>query len=189
MGTVWRWIAGLGFVAVVVLAVGLIGPAVPNEIVLLTGPEGTSFHDDGVRYREILGRHGVEVRLEQTGGSAENLARLVEAETPTAGFAWGRVETVSGTGDQPPGVRSLGTMYLQPLWVFARTALNIERFRELRGYRLEAGSEGSDSRLLAAFLLREEGLGDSLIVDRDRALTIDQVQEAVSQDAIAGLVG
>ena len=62
----WRWIALLIFVAVAVLALRLIGPAVPNEIRMLTGPEGTTFYEDGLRYQEIFRRHGVDVHVGRT---------------------------------------------------------------------------------------------------------------------------
>ncbi|MGB6851174.1 MAG: hypothetical protein WBG49_01090, partial [Thermoanaerobaculia bacterium] len=65
-GKVWRWIAILAFVASVVVALRLIGPAVPNEIRMLTGPEDSAFYANGLRYKEILGRHGVTVHLEET---------------------------------------------------------------------------------------------------------------------------
>ena len=48
------------------MALRLIGPAVPNEIRLLTGPEGSTFHEYGLQYKEYLARHGVTVKLETT---------------------------------------------------------------------------------------------------------------------------
>ena len=87
-----RWITILGVAASLLLALTLIGPAVPNEIDLLTGPEGSTFYEDGLRYREFLGRHGVTVRLQETSGSVENLATLTEAEGPTAAFLWGLLD-------------------------------------------------------------------------------------------------
>jgi TRAP-type uncharacterized transport system substrate-binding protein len=188
MRSIWRWATGLIFLVVVIVAVSLIGPAVPNEIVLLTGHEGTTFFEDGLRYQEFLGRHGVDVRLEQTGGSAENMTRIADAEVPTAAFAWGTVEAVSRMGEVPPGVESLGTVYLQPLWVFARSNLDADQLAKLRGSRIEAGREGTDSRLLAVFLLREEGVGESVIVDDNPLLTIDQVEAAVREDRIEALI-
>ena len=188
MTSIWRWAAGLGLLVAVVLALRLIGPAVPDEIILLTGPEGTTLHDDGLRYQELLDRQGVTVTLVPTSGSAENLSRLSEAEVPTATLAWGTVEAVSRQGNVPPGVQSLGTISLQPVWVFARKDLGADQLAKLRVSRVEAGREGSDSRLLAAFLLREEGVDEGVIVDRDRLLTIDQVQEAVRTDRIEALI-
>ena len=74
------------FLAFVLKAVRLIGPAVPNAIRMLTDPAGPALFDDGLRYKEILSRHGVVVHLEQTSSSVENLNNLVETEVPTAAF-------------------------------------------------------------------------------------------------------
>ena len=134
-GKTWRWIAVLIFLVAALTALRLIGPAVPNEIRMLTGPEGTTFHDDGLKYQEILSRHGVTVHLEQTGGSIENLDTLGEAEGPTAAFVWG-ARKAGRAREIPKGVESLGTMYLQPLWVFAPRDTDREELRDLSGLRV-----------------------------------------------------
>ena len=48
----------------------------PRTIVMVTGPEGGAYAEVGPRYRQILGRAGIEVKLLPTGGELENLARL-----------------------------------------------------------------------------------------------------------------
>jgi len=184
----WRWIAVLIFFAVVLMALRLIGPAVPNEIRMLTGPEGTTFHDDGLRYQEILGRHGVTVDLVETSGSVENLSILVEAEAPTAAFVWGLRGASGQKREVPEGIESLGTMYLQPLWVFASKGIGVERLRDFKGLRVEAGEQESDSRLLALFLLNEEGIGEDVDVGENHPATPEQVQDAVQNDRFAALI-
>jgi TRAP-type uncharacterized transport system substrate-binding protein len=186
-GKTWRWIAVLILLVVVLTALRLIGPAVPNEIRMLTGPEGTTFHDDGLRYQEILSRHGVTVHLEQTSGSVENLNTLIEAEVPTAAFVWGSRDEAGRAREVPKGVESLGTMFLQPLWVFAPRDTDREDLRDLSGLRVEAGAKASDSRLLALFLLNEEGIGDEVDFSRGHPVTPGQVRKAV-QDGKVGAI-
>ena len=182
------WIAVLVFIVAVVMALRLIGPAVPNEIRMLTGPEGTTFHDDGLRYQEILGRHGVTVHLDPTSGSVENLNTLIEAEVPSAGFVWGLRDESGRKREVPEGVESLGTMYLQPLWVFASKNVDVRGLRDLSGLRVEAGEQGADSRLLAWFLLNEEGVGDEVDFGQDHPATPDQVYEAVQKEEFAAII-
>jgi len=187
-GKTWGWIALLAFIVSVLIALRLIGPAVPNEIRMLAGPEGTTFHEDALRYKEILSRHGVTVHVDETSGSAENMAKLKEAEAPTAAFVWG----VWGAADlkKPAleGVESLGTMYLQPLWIFASKDADLERVKDLRGSRIEAGLEGSDSRLLALILLQEEDVSDDVEIARDDAMTPGQALEAVKDRQVAAMI-
>ena len=127
----WSWLTILAIMASVLIAVSLIGPAVPNEIRMLTGPEGSTFHADSLRYKEILSRHGVTVRMEETTGSAANLAKLVEAEEPTAAYVWGVPDAATRKIPVPEGVESLGTMSLQPLWVFARKDADLNHLKDL----------------------------------------------------------
>ena len=183
-GKTWRWVARLIFLAAVLLALRLIGPAVPNEIRMLTGPEGSTFSEDALRYQEFLGRHGITVHLEPTSGSVENLTGVIEAEEPTAAFVWGIRDTTGQKKEVPEGVESLGTMYLQALWVFARKDTDLERLRDLSGLRVEAGQKDSDSRLLALFLLNEEGIADEVDFSHDHPMTADQLRDAVQSGEI-----
>jgi TRAP-type uncharacterized transport system substrate-binding protein len=70
-----------------VLFVTLIGPPAPSEITFYTGPEGSTFFEDGPRYAEALARNGIEARLVETQGSIENLDSLVHGNGPRVGFA------------------------------------------------------------------------------------------------------
>ena len=185
---IWASIAVLTFAFAVWLALRLIGPAVPNEIHLLTGPVGTTFHDDGLLYKEFLGRHGVTVHLVPTSGSAENFADLIEAEEHTAAFIWGLWERDGRRKEPPEGVESLGTMYRLPLWVFGRKDLEVAQLRDLTGFRVEAGEDGSDSRLLALMLIEEEGIEGEVQLGQSTALTVDEVQEAVRNDQVGAFI-
>jgi TRAP-type uncharacterized transport system substrate-binding protein len=187
-GKIWRWIVVLAFVASVLMALRLIGPAVPNEIRMLTGPEDSTFYADGLRYKEILSRHGVTVHLEETSGSVENLAGLREAEVPTAAYVWGLPDAADRGKPAPAGVESLGTMYLQPLWVFASRDADLNRLQDLSGAKIEAGEERSDSRLLALFLLEEEGIGDDVEFAQTDAVTPDQALGAIQSNQVAAII-
>jgi len=187
-GKTWRWVARLIFLAAVLLALRLIGPAVPNEIRMVSGREGTTFYDDALRYREFLGRHGITVHLEQTSGSVENLNALIEAEVPTVGFVWGLLDASGKTMEVPQGIESLGTMYLQPLWVFARNDTDLERLADLSGLRVEAGSTGSDARVMAFFLLEAEGISDDVEFEQHDPMTTEDVLELVQEDRVAAFI-
>ena len=184
----WRWIAATIFIASVLMAIRLIGPAVPNEIRMLTGPEGSTFYDDGLRYKEILNRHGVVVDLEATSGSIENLRTVVEAEVPTAALVWGLPNAADPSKKIGDSAESLGAMYLQPVWVFTRKDANLDNLRDLGGLQIEAGEKDSDSRLVAVFILQNEGIGDDVEFVHGDPTTLAQVQEAVKNDQVAAII-
>ena len=50
----------------------------PRSIVMATGPEGGTYYEDGERYRAVLARENVDVRLVPTSGSVENVAMLLD---------------------------------------------------------------------------------------------------------------
>lgn len=184
----WRRTAILVFAACAVLALRLIGPAVPKQIRLLTGPEGSTFHQDGLRYEVFLGRHGVTVDMEETSGSAENLASVIEAEGPTAALVWGIREAADTGKPVPEGIESLGTLYLQPVWVFAAKEADLGSLQDLSGSPIEAGQRGSDSRLLASVLLRAEGIIDDVEFAHDEPRTPEQALEAVRNYQVAAVI-
>ena len=72
----WPVIAGAALAALAAWFVAVQRPFPPHTLVMATAPPGGAYADVGLRYREILGRHGIEVRLVPTAGAVENLARL-----------------------------------------------------------------------------------------------------------------
>lgn len=138
-----------------VLAYQFVEPAPPDRIVMATGPEGGVYEAYARRYRDLLALHDVTLELRASPGSVANLELLAdEGAGVDLGFAQG--------GLPAPGeaaLRSLGTMFLEPLWVFTRLDPPPRRLGELRGLRLAIGVEGSGTRALASELLRASGIG------------------------------
>jgi TRAP-type uncharacterized transport system substrate-binding protein len=66
----------------------------------------------------------VELVVRQTEGSAENLKLLTDPKSDIhIAFVQGGVGTAAGA----PALRSLGSLYLEPLWVFVRSPAKIDR--------------------------------------------------------------
>jgi len=141
----------LGFL----LAYQFVDPAPPRHLTLGTGgPEG-AYYLFGERYREILRRNGVELRVLPTAGSVENLALLTRDRQPIdAAFVQGG----SRPGGGAPGLLSLGSLYYEPLWVFYRGLRPLRRIPALRGLRLAIGAKGSGTQQLVRRVLSVNGL-------------------------------
>jgi len=155
-----RWLPIAVVVLVTILSIRLIRPRVPNEIFLLTGPEGTTFHADGQRYKAYLERHGVKVHLIETGGAVDNLRALVARDRPQAGFVEAGAESDLALGEKVERLTSLGSLYFEPLWLFVRAELPVESLGQLRGLRVALGPEGSAAPRIAGELLRLNGVAD-----------------------------
>ena len=122
----------------------------PRTITLATGPEGSAYAQIGQRYRAIFARSGVDLRLQATAGSVENLAKLRDSRSGvSAGFA---IAGLAGAKEASE-VESLGTLFYDPLWLFERTLGKGFAFEGLAGKQVSLGSEGSGTRALANDLL------------------------------------
>ncbi len=146
----WIWTAFAVLVPLIgfVLAWSFVDPAPPDSIRMATGPEGGAYHRYGLAYREALAKEGVSVELRPTEGTAENLALLDRGEVEIA-FVQGGV----GTAEAHPELRSLASLYYEPLWVFVRAGTGYRDLRDLSGKALAVGSRGSGTRPVALRLL------------------------------------
>ena len=133
-------------------------PFPPRTITMATGPPGSAFSEFGERYRVVLRRSGVEVRLLQTHGGVENLERLRDSRS---GVAVALVESGLTSAEQSPDLVSLGAVSVEPLWLFFRSGIRVGTAGALAGKRLSIEPEGSATRLLARRLLALNGVADS----------------------------
>lgn len=62
--------------AAIWLAIRLIQPAPPDTLTITAGPPGSSFWNSAQRYKAILARNGVTLKVLTSAGSMENLQRL-----------------------------------------------------------------------------------------------------------------
>jgi hypothetical protein len=68
-------------------------PAPPSELVMSTGTADGSYHAYAMKYRDILARDGVTLRLWPSGGAVENLRRPSDpngTRRRRAGSRWDR---------------------------------------------------------------------------------------------------
>src|SRR6185503_17471860 len=69
----------LAVIAAFWFATRFIKPAPPNTFVMTTGADGGAYHLFANRYRAILAREKINIALEPSAGSLENLQRLQNA--------------------------------------------------------------------------------------------------------------
>ena len=150
--------------ALLVLAYLWLQPTPPKHVVLATGVEQGAYSEFGKRYAALLAKHGIRVELRATQGAAENLALLRKADSGIdLAFVQGGADDVEHRGDEPVdiGLRSLGSMFYEPVWLFYRAdsaqkllkAPRLERLAQLAGWRVNIGAPGSGVPNLATRLL------------------------------------
>jgi hypothetical protein len=150
------WAASLLIVGVVMFGVfWFVHAAPPRSLVITSGTPGSSFETNAYRYKEILARSGVTVKILPSQGSFENLQRLQDSSTPVdVGFVQGGITNGQNSGK----LFSLGSISYQPLLIFHRGTNSLSRLSELAGKRLAVGAAGSGTRMLATTLLELNGI-------------------------------
>src|SRR5258708_32745830 len=111
------------------------------------GAQGSMFETFAGRYKAILARQGVTLKVIPSEGSLENLKRLSNPKVNVdIGFVQGGI---SGLVDASH-LMSLGSGFYVPVLVFYRAPQPLQRLPELDGKRIATGPEGSRARALAA---------------------------------------
>ena len=132
-------------------------PIPPRTLTMTTGMEGGSFAVLGERYRQVLARDGIQLRLLASSGSVENLTRLKdESKAVEVGFVQGGI----GKAEPASKLVSLGSVFYSPLWVFSRGQDRLDDLSQLRGKRINIGPEGSGVRRSSLALLKAAAASD-----------------------------
>ena len=141
-------------VGLLILAYLWMNPTPPRRVTLATGPAQSAYDEFGKRYQKALAANGIEVVLKPSQGSSDNLRLLREGQADL-GFVQGGSSERAVTEDS--GIESLGSLFVEPLWLFYRedslrkpsTGTPGKRnnalvsLSQLQGLRLNVGSAGS----------------------------------------------
>jgi TRAP-type uncharacterized transport system substrate-binding protein len=128
-------------------------PLPSRELAMATGPPGSAYARAGERYREILARDGVRLRLVPTNGAVENAKLLQDAGSGVSvGFS-----QAGGIDDAVArDVVSLGTVFNEVVWVFCRCPGD-NLLQQRSNLRVSIGPPGSADRPLGLKLLALNG--------------------------------
>lgn len=142
------------------VAAQFIKPAPPDHVIITSGSDGGAYQHFAARYKPILQRYGITLVEKTSAGSAENLERLLDARQQVdLGFIQGGSDVVRE--DVP--LRSLGSLYYEPLWVFYRGDPAIDRVDQLAGKKIAIGVSGSGTNKLARELLDAHGMTEGKV--------------------------
>lgn len=141
-----------------------ISPAPPRKVSMTTGAADGAYHYFGGKYKAYLKANGIELSLQPSAGSVQNLERL-QAQNADVGFIQGGLGVLSlnpnGDEESTP-LRSLSVIAYEPIWVFAQTPAMAKQLngslQGLTGKRIAVGAEGSGTRKVAKELLAAYGV-------------------------------
>ncbi len=156
---IWMERIGMFGPAVLLIAIAFavayhfVQPAPPRHIVMATGSKDGVYYYYGRIYHDLMAKEGVEVTLKETAGSIANIDLLNRGEADVA-FVQGGTRTDDGTTP----LRSLASLYFEPIWFFVRGDAPIARLGDLRGRRVAIDGDGSGTRIVALQLLADNSL-------------------------------
>ena len=127
-------IIALGFA----VAGRFIQPAPPDTLTIASGGTSGAYYAFAQKYKEILAREGVELKIEVTSGSVQNLELLRSGKVDAAFLQSG-----IGKPDKKEELHALGSLYFEPLWVFHRAGSEIDLLSDLKGRTVVSGCPGS----------------------------------------------
>lgn len=130
-----------------------VAPPPPMSASMATGTQGGAYQQFAERLKEELAKEGFELNLVPTSGSRDNLQRLL-AEAPQVEIAL----VQSGlerqlAPEQQARLQSLGAIYQEPLWLFYRRDVELDRIADLLPLRLGLGGDGSGTRAASDAIL------------------------------------
>jgi ABC-type nitrate/sulfonate/bicarbonate transport system substrate-binding protein len=135
-------------VTLLVLAYWWLDPNPPKRVTLATGPAQSAYEEFGKRYAKILAQDGIEVVLLPSQGSAHNLQLLRDGKADL-GFVQGGTSSYDAADAE--ALTSLGSLFVEPLWLFYREdaaqkvkpAGMLGSLTQLQGLRINLGTPGS----------------------------------------------
>lgn len=156
------WITFAGAAALIAgafwLASHFITPAPPSRIIMTVGPEGGAYESFAKDMQAALAQSGVKLELRTTHGAKEDLQLLDDRGSGVSlAVIQGGVAS-EADGDQ---LMSLAALYREPLWVFYRQGLKLDRLSALKGKSLSIGPQSGGTRSLSLQLLKANGLDES----------------------------
>ena len=150
------WIVPLAALVIWVLF-RFLDPAPPRTVGMVTGIESGGYHQFGLRLKDRLAREGLTLELYPSRGSVDNLHRLIDG---TGEVQLGLIQSGTTSLLEPQQLRrlsGLAALYHEPLWLFQRGDIDIQRLTDLYEHQVSVGSEGSGTWSVVRSLFGQVG--------------------------------
>lgn len=175
----WLFIALVLFLSLVVFK-----PSLPDKIVLLTGPQGSSYHAVGMQYAALLGERGLTAEVVTTDGGMDNIRRLVDSDEATVAFAPSNLELAIHPPIDSEHLVTLGGVAFEPFWFFYRSDLKVGGLRDVARLTVATGDDDSVVGWLATRLLDINGVLEAV----DFVAEIGTTPKATADALLGGVI-
>lgn len=153
--------------------------AAPDTLTIASGPIGSTFQITAEKYKTILAKSGVTLKIIPSEGSMDNFNKL---SNPKVDVDIGFVLGGQVNGANTDNLVSLGSISYQPLMIFYRGETK-NFLSDFKGQRLYLGPKDSGADTLARTLLQANGIKpdddtiliNTLAIDPEKALRGNRV--------------
>jgi TRAP-type uncharacterized transport system substrate-binding protein len=128
-----------------------------------------------------LKREGITLDIRSSSGSIENYQRLTN---PDSEYEVGFIQSGTTTPKETDGLQTIAAVSYEPIWVFYRGDVTINRLAQLRGKRIAIGVQGSGLLNVSHVLLSYSGVtGDNATLQEMDAIKAYKGLETGQLDA------
>jgi TRAP-type uncharacterized transport system substrate-binding protein len=139
------------------LAYWLVDPSPPPRVTISAGQENGAYEGFAKKYADMLGKHGIAVKVKRSPGSQENLRHLKDPQSEVD-IAFVQSGSAELSEAERTGLISLGSLFTEPVWLFYRNTKPIKQLTQLKGLKINVGPEGTGVPQLFAKLLAVNGV-------------------------------
>lgn len=152
---VWGCVGVISVLALVGTYMLFVEPPPPKYLVIATGSPDGAYYQFAQKYAALLKAEGITLDVRPTQGSVENLKLLMDDHS---GVSAALVQSGVADAATAKSLRSLGSLYREPLWIFYRGDGEIDLLSKLAGKRIAVGPPDSGTRAVALPLLQANGV-------------------------------
>ena len=172
------------FAIVLLVSLAILKPAAPDSITLLTGPEGSGYHELGKRYAAYLEDLGLTTEIKVTAGGFDNVELLTVGADDTVAFAPSNIEHEVDSSVDTSHLVTMGSIAYEPLWLFYQADLKIRRIPDLAGLRVATGAKGTVVNYVARSLVELNGISDQVRIQSSEGQSPGTVAKSLIEGEI-----
>jgi TRAP transporter TAXI family solute receptor len=159
-----------------------------GRLSIATGNTTGVYYQMGGGYADLISKNlpGYQITAEATGGSVENIQRVVRGDSDIAfTLADAASDAVTGKGafGAPQPIRALARIYTNYTQVIARTDANIRTVADMKGKRVSTGSPNSGTENIALRLLEVAGLNPETDITK-QALSLPETVQGIKDGTL-----
>jgi hypothetical protein len=149
-----------------------------STLVIEAGPKGGFFDTTAILLQKELQHYDIRSKIVHR----EDTLKIIEDVNDKK--SWVDIGFVAqDPGNRPhPEVTAVGTIALEPLFIFCLASLNIKNLQDLKGLRLAVSPPASGTRVMAERILGEYGVNSQNTTFLP--ITLSESSEAIRMDAV-----